>query len=92
MKNGLNGKELRVGGSLKGQLQCCELETLSAWTMADEEEEMALKLVSKRNFGDREDRNLKLVKNDLGFRWLRAREQKARRIKCGYQENCWGKW
>lgn len=28
VKNGLNGKELQVGGSLKGQLQCCELETL----------------------------------------------------------------
>ena len=28
VRNGLNGKELQVGGSLKGQLQCFELETL----------------------------------------------------------------
>lgn len=30
MENGLNVKELEVEGSFKGQLQCFELETLSA--------------------------------------------------------------
>lgn len=54
--------------------------------MADEEEEMASEASFETNFGDREDRNLKLVKNDLGFRWLsEPGEQKARRIKCGYE-------